>query len=93
MNSTSQKTRNWICPLVPTEKPMILQRDEFLTQILSLAHEYDNEIEVNYKDLTVKFNVSGAEYRLTPDGIVDMTTAVAELKPALQSSSQQKLSL
>ena len=54
MNAITQKTRNWVCPLVPTEKPMILQRDEFLTKILTLTQDYDTEIEVNYKDLTVK---------------------------------------
>lgn len=59
MNAVTQRTRNWVCPLVPTEKPMILQRDEFLTQILELTEDYDTEIEVNYKDLTIKCKESG----------------------------------
>lgn len=41
--------------------------------MLGLASESDTEIEVNYKELTVKFNISGSEYRLTADGIADLT--------------------
>lgn len=44
--------------------------------MLSLAAESDTEIEVNYKDLTVKFNISGAEFRLTPNGIADLSEEV-----------------
>ena len=37
------------------EKPVILQKDEFMMQLLELATEADDEVEVNYKDMTVRF--------------------------------------
>lgn len=48
---------------------MILKRDEFLMKVLQLGGESDTEIELNYKNMTIKFNVSGAEYHLTAAGI------------------------
>ena len=38
-------------------------------KVLQLAGESDTEIELNYKNMTIKFNVSGAEYRLSASGI------------------------
>ena len=48
---------------------MILKRDEFLMHVLELATEADSEIELNYKNLTLKFDVSGNEFKLTKDGL------------------------
>ena len=48
---------------------MILKRDEFLMKVLQLAGDNDTEIELNYKNMTIKFNVSGLEYHLSASGI------------------------
>ena len=38
-------------------------------QVLDLAAESDTEIELNYKSMTLKFDVSGCEYKLTSEGL------------------------
>ena len=34
---------------------MLLNKDEFMMQLLERATENDDEVEVNYKDMTVRF--------------------------------------
>ena len=43
-----------------------------MTQVLALASESDTEIEVNYKEMSLRFNVSGLEYKLTAEGISEI---------------------
>ena len=65
MNATTAKTRSWVCPVERGDKPVLLRRDEFFMEVLDLAGDSDSEIELNLKNLTFKFNVSGMEFRLT----------------------------
>ena len=86
MNATTAKSRNWNCPLDRSDKPVILKRDEFLMQVLDLATESDTEIELNYKSMTLKFDVSGCEYKLTSEGLKPNITAPTSTDPASNGS-------
>ena len=64
---------------------MLLNKDEFMMQLLERATENDDEVEVNYKDMTVRFqSATGASshttYKMTKEGIVDMKSKPEQAK-------------
>ena len=46
--------RRWICPCIPSDKPVILKRDEFTMKLLEIAKEDDDIVHVN-ENLEIKF--------------------------------------
>ena len=64
---SNTKSKAWICPVCPSDKPVNLYRDEFMMALIE-ASNGETEAEIDYESLEVKFK--HGIYSLTPEALI-----------------------